>query len=124
MLGSWGNVLSVAHRAVALRTGVLTGMLSVLLSFVPAVKRIYGLRFGNPLMVGLLTRARRCLLAPQPLSHPVAEARVDRLDGRPARPRRFQFSRRPGAPRPRGVGAGIQMTQDARVHRCAASGPD
>ncbi|WP_408119389.1 hypothetical protein [Caballeronia grimmiae] len=26
-----------------------------MLSFVRAVKRIYGLRFGNPLMVGLLT---------------------------------------------------------------------
>ena len=53
--GRLGQVLSLAHWAVALRTGVLTGMLAVLLSFVPAVKRIYGLSFGNPLMAGLLT---------------------------------------------------------------------
>lgn len=55
MPGSWGNLLSVVHWTVALRTGLVTGTLAVLLSFVPAVKRIYALRFGNALMVGLLT---------------------------------------------------------------------
>ncbi|WP_250455955.1 hypothetical protein [Caballeronia sp. ATUFL_M2_KS44] len=55
MPGSWGNLLSVVHWTIALRTGLLTGTLAVLLSFVPAVKRIYALRFGNALMVGLLT---------------------------------------------------------------------
>jgi len=38
----------------ALQTGLATGILAVLLSFTPAV-RLYRNRYGNALMVGLLT---------------------------------------------------------------------
>jgi hypothetical protein len=54
MPGSWGNVMSLAHWTVALHTGLLTGLLAVLLTFTPAAK-LYANRYGNALVVGILT---------------------------------------------------------------------
>jgi hypothetical protein len=54
MPGSWSNIMSVAHWTIALQTGLLTGLLAVFLTFTPAV-RYYGHRYGNALIVGLLT---------------------------------------------------------------------
>lgn len=54
MPGSWGNIMSVAHWTLALQTGLLTGLLAVLLTFTPAV-RLYKHRYGNALIVGVLT---------------------------------------------------------------------
>ena len=54
MPGSWGNVLSLAHWTIAIHTGLLTGLLAVLLTFTPAAK-LYAHRYGNALVVGFLT---------------------------------------------------------------------
>ena len=54
MPGSWGNLMSLAHWAIAFRTGLLTGVLAVLLTFTPAAK-LYANRYGNALVVGCLT---------------------------------------------------------------------
>jgi hypothetical protein len=54
MPGSLGNVFSLAHWGLALQTGLFTGILAVLLTFTPAA-RLYGNRYGNALIVGLLT---------------------------------------------------------------------
>jgi hypothetical protein len=54
MPGSWGNITSVAHWTLAFKTGLLTGILAVLLTFTPAAK-LNGHRYGNALVVGLLT---------------------------------------------------------------------
>jgi hypothetical protein len=54
MPGSWSNVMSLAHWTIAFKTGLLTGLLAVLLTFTPAMK-LYGNRYGNALLVGLLT---------------------------------------------------------------------
>ncbi|CAB3802363.1 hypothetical protein LMG28688_05551 [Paraburkholderia caffeinitolerans] len=54
MPGSWGNVTSLAHWTIALHTGLLTGILAVLLTFTPAAK-LYAHRYGNALIVGCLT---------------------------------------------------------------------
>ena len=54
MPGSWGNVLSLAHWAIAFQTGLLTGLLAVLLTFTPAAK-LYTHRYGNALIVAVLT---------------------------------------------------------------------
>jgi hypothetical protein len=54
MPGSWGNILSHAHWAIALQTGLFTGLLAVLLTFTPAT-RLYGHRYGNALIIGCLT---------------------------------------------------------------------
>ncbi|MDM0115406.1 hypothetical protein QTI66_24870 [Variovorax sp. J22R133] len=54
MPGSLGNLLSTAHWTIALQTGLLTGILALLLSFTPAMK-LYANRYGNALLVGLLT---------------------------------------------------------------------
>jgi hypothetical protein len=54
MSGSWGNVLSIAHWSIALRTGFLTGALAVLLTFTPA-RALYGNRYGNAAIVACLT---------------------------------------------------------------------
>jgi uncharacterized membrane protein HdeD (DUF308 family) len=56
MPGSWGNVMSSEHWSVALRTGLATGALAVLLTFTPAL-RLYANRFGNALIMGGLTMA-------------------------------------------------------------------
>jgi hypothetical protein len=54
MPGSWGNFPSLAHWTIALHTGVATGVLAVLLTFTPAAK-LYANRYGNAVIVGLLT---------------------------------------------------------------------
>jgi hypothetical protein len=54
MPGSWGNLPSLAHWTIALHTGLATGILAVLLTFTPAAK-LYANRYGNALLVGLLT---------------------------------------------------------------------
>ncbi|MFM0324180.1 hypothetical protein [Caballeronia glebae] len=54
MPGSWGNIASVAHWTIAFKTGLLTGLLAVLLTFTPAAK-LYGNRHGNAALVGVLT---------------------------------------------------------------------
>ena len=54
MPGSWGNVMSLAHWTIAFHTGLLTGLLAVLLTFTPAAK-LYAHRYGNALVVGFLT---------------------------------------------------------------------
>jgi hypothetical protein len=54
MPGSWGNIASIAHWTIAFQTGLLTALLAVLLTFTPAV-RFYEHRYGNALLVGLLT---------------------------------------------------------------------
>lgn len=54
MPGSLGNLLSLPHWLTALQTGLLTGVLALLLTFTPAA-RLFANRYGNALMVGLLT---------------------------------------------------------------------
>lgn len=52
--GSWANIMSLSHWTIALQTGLLTGLLAVLLTFTPAAG-FYRRRYGNALIVGLLT---------------------------------------------------------------------
>jgi len=54
MPGSLGNLLSLPHWMTALQTGLATGILALLLTFTPAA-RLYGHRYGNALLVGMLT---------------------------------------------------------------------
>jgi len=54
MPGSLGNVMSATHWALALQTGLVTGALALIVSFTPA-GRLYRHRWGNALLVGLLT---------------------------------------------------------------------
>jgi hypothetical protein len=54
MPGSLGNLWSSAHWAIALRTGLVTGLIALLLSFTP-VARLYPNRYGNALVVGGIT---------------------------------------------------------------------
>ena len=54
MPGSLGNLGSAAHWVIALQTGLLTGLLALLLSFTP-VARLYPRRFGNAAVVGGIT---------------------------------------------------------------------
>ncbi|RKP53786.1 hypothetical protein [Pararobbsia silviterrae] len=54
MPGSWSHIASIGHWTIALHTGLLTGLLAVLLTFTPAV-RFYEHRYGNALIVGVLT---------------------------------------------------------------------
>jgi hypothetical protein len=54
MPGSLGNVLSAVHWTTALRTGLVTGVVALLLSFTP-VARLYSNRYGNALVVGGIT---------------------------------------------------------------------
>ena len=54
MPGSLANVWSAVHWATALKTGLATGLVALLLSFTP-VARLYPNRYGNALVVGALT---------------------------------------------------------------------
>lgn len=54
MPGSWGNIVSLAHWTIAVRTGFLTGIIAVLLTLTP-IGRLYSNRYGNALVVGVLT---------------------------------------------------------------------
>ena len=48
------GIMSAAHWSLALQTGIVTGALALFLSFTP-VGRLYGHRWGNALLVGMLT---------------------------------------------------------------------
>ena len=54
MPGSIANVSSLVHWEIALRTGLATGVLVLVLSFTPFVK-LFRNRYGNALAVGVLT---------------------------------------------------------------------
>ncbi|MBS0455081.1 MAG: hypothetical protein JSS14_27605 [Proteobacteria bacterium] len=54
MPGSLGNLLSAPHWLLALQTGLLTGVLALVLTFTPA-GRLFSNRYGNALVVGVLT---------------------------------------------------------------------
>ena len=75
MPGSVVNVWSAAHWELALRTGVATGVLALLLSFTPAA-RLYRNRYGNALMVGCLTVLGDSFSHPNHYGPPHAEAVV------------------------------------------------
>ncbi|MPW19396.1 hypothetical protein GCT13_21465 [Paraburkholderia sp. CNPSo 3157] len=75
MPGSWGNILSLAHWTIALQTGLLTGILAVLLTFTP-LTRLYAQRYGNALIVGFLTMLGDAYSHPNHYGVPFAEAVV------------------------------------------------
>jgi len=54
MPGSLGNLWSATHWLTALQTGLVTGVIALLLSFTP-VARLYPNRYGNALVVGTIT---------------------------------------------------------------------
>jgi hypothetical protein len=54
MPGSLGNVLSASHWLIALRTGLLTGALALLISFTP-LRTMFVHRVGNAAIVGVLS---------------------------------------------------------------------
>ncbi len=54
MPGSLGNLWSATHWLTALQTGLVTGVVALLLSFTP-VARLYRHRLGNAAIVGGLT---------------------------------------------------------------------
>jgi hypothetical protein len=54
MPGSLGNLWSPVHWSIALQTGLVTGVIALLLSFTP-VARLYRNRYGNALVVGGIT---------------------------------------------------------------------
>lgn len=51
---SFANLVSAVHWKIALQTGVGTGILALLLTLTP-VGRLFTHRYGNALMVGVLT---------------------------------------------------------------------
>jgi hypothetical protein len=51
---TFANLVSFAHWKIALQTGVGTGILALLLSFTP-VGRLLAHRYGNALLMGILT---------------------------------------------------------------------
>lgn len=51
---TFANVLSALHWKIALQTGVATGVLALLLTVTP-VGRLFTHRYGNALLVGVLT---------------------------------------------------------------------
>jgi len=75
MPGNLSNVWSQVHWAIALRTGLATGILALLLSFTPAMK-LYGNRYGNALMVGVLTALGDAYAHPSHFGFAHAEAIV------------------------------------------------
>lgn len=72
MPGSWSNILSVIHWSIAVRTGLVTGLLAVLLTFTPAAK-LYANRYGNALVVGCLTTLGDAYSHPSHYRIPVLE---------------------------------------------------
>ena len=54
MPGSLGNLFSAPHWMLALQTGLLTGVLAFVLACTPA-GRLFSNRYGNALVVGVLT---------------------------------------------------------------------
>jgi hypothetical protein len=72
MPGSWSNIASVAHWAIAFKTGLLTGLLAVLLTFTPAAK-LYGNRYGNATLVAVLTAVGDAYAHPSHYRSPYVE---------------------------------------------------
>ena len=56
MPGSLGNLFSPVHWSTALKTGLVTGVVALLLSLTP-VARLYGNRYGNALIVASSPRS-------------------------------------------------------------------
>lgn len=54
MPGSLGNLMSATHWELALRTGLATSVLVILLSFTPFA-RVFRNRYGNAAVIGVLT---------------------------------------------------------------------
>ena len=54
MPGSLGNILSAVHWSTALKTGLLTAIVALLLSLTP-IGRLYSNRYGNAVIVGAVT---------------------------------------------------------------------
>lgn len=54
MPGSLGNLFSAVHWMTALKTGLVTGAVALVLSLTP-VARLYPNRYGNALIVGAVT---------------------------------------------------------------------
>jgi hypothetical protein len=54
MPGSWAQIWNLLHWTLALKTGLLTAVLAVLLSFTP-VAHLYRRRLSNALTIGCLT---------------------------------------------------------------------
>ncbi|MFM0137172.1 hypothetical protein [Caballeronia grimmiae] len=54
MPGSWSQIMSLAHWTIALRTGLFTGLLAVLVTFTPA-RKLYTNRYGNAAVVAVLS---------------------------------------------------------------------
>lgn len=51
---TFANLLSLAHWKIAIQTGVGTGVLALLLTFTP-IRTMFANRYGNAILVGLLT---------------------------------------------------------------------
>ena len=51
---TFANLISLPHWKIALQTGLGTGFLALLLTFTP-VGRLFGQRYGNAVLMGLLT---------------------------------------------------------------------
>jgi hypothetical protein len=51
---TFANLVSLAHWKVALQTGIGTGVLALVLTFTP-IGRMFGEKYGNALLMGLLT---------------------------------------------------------------------
>ena len=75
MPGSLGNIASAVHWEIALRTGLATGILALLLSFTP-MRRLFRNRYGNALIVGCLTVVGDSFSHPNHYAIPHAEAFV------------------------------------------------
>ena len=78
MPGSVINIASLTHLELALRTGLATGVLVVLLSFTPLGK-LFKNRYGNALVVGCLTALGDAYSHENHYSIPYAEAIVTGL---------------------------------------------
>lgn len=75
MPGSLGNLFSAIHWATALQTGLVTGLLALLISFTPAA-RLYLNRWGNALVVAALTFLGDALSHDSHYGLPLVEAAV------------------------------------------------
>lgn len=51
---TFGALVSLPHWKIALQTGLGTGLLALLLTFTP-IGRLFGQRYGNALLMGILT---------------------------------------------------------------------
>lgn len=67
------NLASLPHWRIALQTGVGTGLLAVLLSFTPA-GRLFSHRYGNAVLMGILTAIADAWSHPGRFAIPYAEA--------------------------------------------------